>query len=442
MKMNGVNRYWLVAVISLGILLRIGAALYLGNVITGTQQTRIYDQVSYNALASSLLAGQGYSFDKDWYPFTPARTPTAHWSFLYPLYLAGIYKVTGYLPVVARLIQAVICGLLSLWLLFRLGSRLFGEKVGLASAAMGAVYAYFIYHDAALMTESFFVLGVLVMFDLSLQIVDGERKEAGAGEAQDQREGGLKNWIWLGIVLGLLALLRQTIILWVPFLLLWIFAFSKGRSRWYGPVVTLAVMALFILPWTVRNYWVYGSFLPLNSNAGYALYSANHPDHGTNFNQDYAAPLPPDLVGKGLNEAQWNNALTRRGLEFILQDPLRYLLLSLDRVPIFFNFWFSAESDLPSNLMRVLSYGLYLPFYVYGLILSFSRWKRCLLFYLFALIYSLMHILTWASIRYRLPVDMALMPFAALALIDVISRLQAWMGRTSKQSYLPQGHAQ
>jgi len=101
------------------------------------------------------------------------------------------------------------------------------------------------------------------------------------------------------------------------------------------------------------------------------------------------------------------------------------LMLSLSRVPIFFNFWFSAESNLSSNLMRVLSYGLYLPFFLYGLILSLRNWQRNSLIYLFGLVYSLMHILTWASVRYRLPIDAAMMPFAAFALIDVFQRLQS-----------------
>jgi hypothetical protein len=42
---------------------------------------------------------------------------------------------------------------------------------------------------------------------------------------------------------------------------------------------------------------------------------------------------------------------------------------------------------------------------------------------LFALVYSGVHILTWTLIRYRLPVDAVLIPFAGLALYDVAGRL-------------------
>jgi hypothetical protein len=186
-----------------------------------------------------------------------------------------------------------------------------------------------------------------------------------------------------------------------------------------GSAVALGCTALFVLPWTIRNFVVYHAFLPLNSNAGFALYSANHPDHGTRFDQDYAAPLPADLLLLDINEAEWNNVLTRRGVEFILQDPTRYLMLTLSKAGVHFNFWFSAESGLVSNLMRVLSFGLYLPFFIGGLVLSFKEWRRCSLIYLFGLSFSLLHILSWAGIRYRLPVDAALMPFAGLAVLTM-----------------------
>src|SRR6266545_458782 len=88
------------------VLIRIPIAIYMGDKITVLPG--IQDQVSYDALARSLLDGRGFSFTKNWYPFTPANTPTAHWSFIYPLYLAGIYAITGYHPLAARLVQGIV----------------------------------------------------------------------------------------------------------------------------------------------------------------------------------------------------------------------------------------------------------------------------------------------------------------------------------------------
>jgi hypothetical protein len=43
---------------------------------------------------------------------------------------------------------------------------------------------------------------------------------------------------------------------------------------------------------------------------------------------------------------------------------------------------------------------------------------------LFMAFYSMLHVLTWAMSRYRLPVDAVALPFAALALLDVAQRLR------------------
>ena len=294
-----------------------------------------------------------------------------------------------------------------------------------------------IFYDATLMTEPFFITAMLALLLLGLRLAGWPKatrscRQAGTGR---QKMGG--NGAVLGAVVGAATLLRQTVLLWIPFQIIWMNwasyrQFHKWRPAILGSLITLSVAAIFVLPWTMRNYAVYDAFLPLNSNAGYALYSANHPDHGTRFDQDYAAPLPVDLLQQDMDEAQWNTSLTLRGLEFIRQDPVRYLRLTASKAGVHFNFWFSAESSLSSNLMRVLSFGIYLPFFIAGLVLSFKDWKRCSIIYLFVILFNLLHILTWSGIRYRLPVDAALMPFAGLALVSIF----AWM---KKIKLIPKG---
>jgi hypothetical protein len=56
------------------------------------------------------------------------------------------------------------------------------------------------------------------------------------------------------------------------------------------------------------------------------------------------------------------------------------------------------------------------------------------LLYLFILIYTLLHIFTWAMSRYRLPVDAVLLLFAALAIVDLANR---WMARRVAKSAAP-----
>ncbi|MCP4211603.1 MAG: hypothetical protein GY764_08990 [Halieaceae bacterium] len=87
----------------------------------------------------------------------------------------------------------------------------------------------------------------------------------------------------------------------------------------------------------------------------------------------------------------------QRGIHFILDQPGRYLLLSLSRFADYFEFWPSAGSSLLFNLGRLLSFTLFLPFMLYGLYLSFripGFATRNSLLYGFIGFYSLLHILT------------------------------------------------
>ncbi|HJS17330.1 MAG TPA: glycosyltransferase family 39 protein [Anaerolineales bacterium] len=402
----------LVLVLLAAILIRLPVALYMGDRVTVLPG--IHDQVSYDALASSLLAGRGYSFTENWYPFTLANTPTAHWSFLYPVYLAGIYEVIGYHPLVARLVQGTLGGALICFLVYLIGRRVADEVTGLVGAALAAVYGYFIYYNAALMTETFFIVLVLFSLYLSLEI---------------KEKPSLARWALLGLALGAAALLRQTVLLFVPFLLLWLFMELRGKGiRWWYFTIPVGVIILMIAPWTIRNYLVFDQFLLLNSNAGYAFYASNNPNLGTDWNNDkVVVPVPDEL--KGRNEAELDRALTQRGIKFILADPERYLWLSLDKTLEYFWFWPSATSSRISNLNRVLSFGLFLPFMLLGLYLSFSRWRSFAVLYLFIVIHTGIHLLTWPAPRYRLPVDAVSMIFAGLAVIELARLSRTWRRR-------------
>jgi fumarate reductase subunit D len=135
-----------------------------------------------------------------------------------------------------------------------------------------------------------------------------------------------------------------------------------------------------------------------------------------------------------LDEAALDQALLKRGVQFVLDDPGRYALLSLSRVPVYFMFWPSTESGLISNISRVFSFGLFLPFMLYGLCLtflgrsinaSFNLSSPVFLLVFFVFIYAAIHLLSWALIRYRLPVDAVLLIFAGLAVVDLIQRFVA-----------------
>jgi hypothetical protein len=195
-----------------------------------------------------------------------------------------------------------------------------------------------------------------------------------------------------------------------------------------GLTVLVLVIALLVAPWTIRNYQAFDTFVLLNTNAGFAFYWGNHPIHGTHFipilpAEEYRDLIPTELLP--LNEAELDKALLRLGTQFVLDDPIRFLLLSISRVKEYFKFWPSANSGLISNFSRVASFGLCLPFILYGLWLSITQvWKSRTvtqrsaigLLLIFILMYTAIHLASWTLIRYRLPVDAILLLFAAIGI--------------------------
>lgn len=442
----------LLAIFGLSMVLRVGVAFYLGDIVDAPPL--LQDQRSYDALGARLISGHGFSFDRGWYPFTPPDTPTAHWSFLYSLFVAAVYAVFGPHPLAVRVVQAIIGGILLPWMVYRFTRRLYqpspanplaqrldeqgfsAERLALSAALLASIYFYFVLYAATLMTETFYIVALLWSLEISIRLAE---------------QPTLRRGVLLGVALGITTLLRQSVLPWVAVLvvwLMWVAWRSAALRRTIGSLaVTGGLLILFIAPFTIRNYSVYHEFLLLNSNAGYAMYSAQHPLQGTAFQAFVGLPIPKELEGQ--NEAQLDRELMKLGVGFVLAEPGRYLLLTLSRVPAYFEFWPTADTTSINNVGRVGSIGVLLPFMLAGIWLA---WRRggpgvavgCLRFLttplalalLFMIVYSAMHILTWAMPRYRLPVDAVAMPFAALALSVLVKTIadRSKKGRSVKPS--------
>ena len=436
------------------ILLRLGSALYQGNTVTDLPG--IYDQISYDALARRVIDGHGFSFAEGWWPATRAGEPTAHWSFLYTLYLAAVYALFGAQPLIARLIQAIVAGVLHSWLVWRIGRRVFGPTTGLVAAGLSAVYIYFFYYSGGLITETFYIIGILWTLDAALRLAEIARRKDTEGDSPTS-----KWWPWLelGLAIGVTVLLRQVFLLFVPFLWLWLWwtlyqprtkaVGVQSTGKWIfnwpvlmGLLLATLVVVMMIVPWTVRNYRAFGTFVPLNTNAGYAFFWGNHPIYGIRFvgilptnGPNYYDLIPKELLS--LNEAELDRALLQRGIGFVVDDPLRFILLSLGRSGEYFRFWPSPQSGMISNISRVGSFGIFLPFMLYGLWVSATLTRNLrhsgqrsaiVLLYVFIVVYTAVHLASWALIRYRLPVDAVLLLFAALGLEALATRFRLLLG--------------
>ncbi|NSW52289.1 MAG: glycosyltransferase family 39 protein [Anaerolineae bacterium] len=426
--------HFLILILAFSVVARLAGAVYMGDRVEELPGT--FDQISYHLLAQRVLGGYGFTFGQTWWPMTGAGEPTAHWSFLYTLYLAAVYSIFGVHPLVARIMQAILFGILQPYLTFRIGRRLYGPAAGLIGALLAAGYAYFIYYGGTLMTEPFYITTILLAMDLCLDLV------------MDTKRGNKPiNWGILGLVLGITVLLRQVFLLMIPFILVWVAWAIHYRGRRLSLrllVLPILVVIAMILPFTIFNTYRFGHPVLLNTNAGYAFFWGNHPSYGTKFQsilptETYQQMIPEAL--RSLDEAELDSVLMKLALQNVVDDPGRYVLLSFSRVKDFFMFWPSPDSVMISNISRVVSFGILWPFMLAGLVLSLWQLRGkfeeamaagSILLILFIVVYSGIHLMTWALVRYRLPVDAVALVFAAMLIAKIDARFfhlgKRWFG--------------
>jgi 4-amino-4-deoxy-L-arabinose transferase-like glycosyltransferase len=211
---------------------------------------------AYNRLAVNLLHGQGYRFDQHG-PLATERAPA------YPLFLLGVFYVAGVNYIAVQIAQALL-GMLSCWLLFLLGRWVLSAELGLAAAALFAVYPNAVLYAARLYAENvYFPLFLAFAYFL----------------CRASYEGSLGRGLAAGIAWGAGLLTRGTL-LPLPFLLPFGLMLSRThrspRSRWlrWGSAAALAGV-LMVAPWAARNFAVTGAFVPVSTWGWAPMY------HGT-----------------------------------------------------------------------------------------------------------------------------------------------------------------
>lgn len=389
----------LLAILGIALLLRLGAAFYLGNTASGLSGAN--DEITYSMLASRFVAGHGMTFPENWYPWIAANAPQSYFSYTFSLFLAGIYALFGPYPLAGRIVMALLSTAI-VGMIFVLGRRFFTERIALLAASMAAVYAYLIFYGVALVTETPFTLAIMVALYIAIRIRAGELSGSGA-------------WILLGFILAIAALSRIAVIFFVPFLLGWLYLSVRKQTNPLLLLIPLVMIALSMLPLTMRNYQLWGEFALSEAQFGHVFWNGNHPDHQGDFHPYKVFEIPQEVLDLN-NDVLITNTLLRMAVHNILDNPGDFVMLTLTRLREFFLFWPTGDSTLRANLLRVFSFGLIMPFALYGVVVNLRRFPDLAPIYLFFVLHTGIYAVTWTMVRYRVPLDPFFLLFAAYTL--------------------------
>ncbi|MBI2121758.1 MAG: glycosyltransferase family 39 protein [Candidatus Sungbacteria bacterium] len=198
------------------------------------------DAGGYTILAKNLVAGNGFSWEKE-PPFLPNgnRTPG------YPMFLAVSYAFSGsFYPIIfIQIMLGAVIPILGYKILKELD---FSEPVSRIAGIFLAVEPFFAAHSVFLLTEIIFI-SLLLCF---LLIIIPYLKDEGYRWAPAVA----------GFLIGIVSLVRPIGLYLVPifalFLLFW--GKKKLRQRLAGAVIFIAVGAAAVFPWLWRNYNQFG----------------------------------------------------------------------------------------------------------------------------------------------------------------------------------------
>lgn len=282
------------------------------------------DGSDYVNEAKNILAGNGFSRSYE-APFLPdaIRTP------LYPLFLAGVYFVFGsFIPAVG--VQAVLSSFIPL-ICMRIVS--FFARYRSMIITVGVITA--IEPHIAFFTTFFASEGVFIvlLYAALLLILESYRANA------------LSVYATAGLVLGLAALARP-IVTYLPPILAIFFAITAYMRK--TPVLILkhfalfvAVFAIVVSPWMVRNYVTFDSF-GMGTVGWFNVYTRLAAtvvavDEGKDFYTSYQELLnelsvrghiahPPPVSEYEIQHPQWGPILREESLRIIGEHPRAFVI--------------------------------------------------------------------------------------------------------------------
>jgi 4-amino-4-deoxy-L-arabinose transferase-like glycosyltransferase len=355
----------------------------------------IDDAADWHIAAQNLLAGHGLIFEKG---FRAYRTPVP------ALYFAAIYSIFG-VSIRAVQIANVFIGVLTVWLIHDLARRSFGIIPALWAAALVSCHPLLLLYTGQLLSETL----VILFIALALWLIWVLRNRPALWFAP------------VGIVFGLAALTRESMLPVAAFVALWtvIIRAREGWLRRIAPAaVILSFLALTLAPWTIRNYSIFGKFVPLTTKGGLSLWIANNPlaDGGVTGN---VLAIPE---GNTLAEGELGPVHQKMAVQFIEENPLNFVRLALRRLVYFWHLGYHGD-----GLYEVIFLAMYWPLLGLAITGAGIAWRSnrdaTLLILTVPVLLTLIHMVFLPDGRYRLPADLMICVFAGCGMHWVISRV-------------------
>jgi dolichyl-phosphate-mannose-protein mannosyltransferase len=397
----------------LGLIALLGLAVRVVNAIEHRDFPIQGDALTFHLVGQGLADGRGF------HEAFPPGGPTAEHPPGLELLLAAFDKLgaNGYLA--HRLLLGAV-GTVTVVLIGLLARRVGGDRVGLAAAAIAAVYPMLWLADGALMSETLYGLFVVAALLCALWVRERPSWKRAAA---------------LGALLALAALTRGEAVALLVLLAVPVAIAARpdwrGRAALWG--VTVLGFAVVLAPWTIFNLTRFDTPVLISTNSNGLFVGANCPE-------TYAGPLigawrfqcyTPRRAGE--DEDAYFLRERKIGIDYALDHRGRWpavIAARLGRVLDVYRFdqsvFFNTSEGRPANPVRwgIRMYWVVALLAIAGIVLLARRRSFGLLVLLAPIVMVLLvAIVTYGGTRFRYAAEPSLVVLAAVSLVAGGERL-------------------
>ena len=279
-------------------------------------------------IAAALAQGNGFCC-----VFRQPTGPTAWVSPLYPLILASIFKIFGISTVASFYAAVVLNSAFSALACIPLHAA--ARRIARPSTAVVAAWLWaacpagVIIPYAWIWDTSLSALLATFLLSLTLELPDSQRP---------------RDYALYGLVWAFALLTNPPLGALLPFLFGWAVFRSPAHQavKLKLAALTLAVILLCCLPWTIRNYACFHRLIPLRSNFAFEFWSGNNEIFDPNSRAvNVITRYEQTHLYSALGENAFFDDKWQRASNFVRSNPSLYLQLCVRRVVAT---WFGSGS--------------------------------------------------------------------------------------------------
>jgi 4-amino-4-deoxy-L-arabinose transferase-like glycosyltransferase len=402
--------------ICLGFLLRLVLAIALG---IDEPPEPGSDSEEYDVYAWNVAQGRGFRghspdvVDRD--HLTANRPPGTS------LVWAAFYYVFGHRYGGVRVLNCLV-GAATIALVYLVGRQSFSRPVGLLAAAAFTVWPISLYYSTQLLSEPLGTFWLLAYVAAALDF---------AARPEPVRA------MVAGLMLGMALLTRGNVVLLMPLTLIWAVVQFWGRSYATAWALAIPLVAVAMLvPWSLRNYRVFGAFVPLSTGSGDVLLGSNNRLVATDPNLYGYWVFPDELPEYREQLKAPNDELVRDRLEiklakeWVRSNPDRWWYLIYSKFRRLWTPLLQPRSPWVFRAGTLVAWGpvlvLFALAYFPTLIRFLNRKDPSWLIHLVIFHVVLNALVFWGSSRFRYPIEGLCLILAGATMVG----MARWVGNS------------